>query len=431
MKKFFRNLNKLELMIIALSAVIAFFSAFFQLLNDAFGIDITVLDTMRMRYKLLAAAFFISVFTVLIYKILKHRRDVLRKVFLLIPKVTTHTNQSRRDDVNLVLTACKDFINNNGLQGIFEIIEDRDLDDHSVLNATVSEKTNAGYKYFVSFFSDISKALIKDWTYRKSMNENPILICTVTSSDEIKTIRNLVYRFYIRSEDEALCLSTRCFKDKNLLNIETITSLAEGQSEYGQSAVKTFKKEWENKRKQKFIDGQFIDSSNPMAEALTKLVKTIKENNISAIFIALYGGNIKTFLKTWETHCNSEQTLQNVKLIFTSTFMVYEWIKDCFPEIEKRDIITCLPEKEGNLRYWTGADINTLQDISIINDFVKESLSKVKMTIDRVDDTEMFHLYWLDSRNENDKFQYYILKNGDSKIFLDTYRIKMGVNENK
>lgn len=429
MKRFLKNLTDFQLAVLSVSIAVTFLSSLFQLINDGFGITIGSVYLGSNKQKIIACVLLIALLSYVLYLFLNHRKKISRKVFLLVPKTSAHTTQSRKDDVALIKNACNEFMTSSeGSQGIFEIIED-DLDNTNTLEKIISEKTNSGYKYFVSFFSDISKSLSTNWSYRKSGKENPILVCTVTSSEEIKTSRNLIYRFYIRSEDEAKCLASRCFKDSTLL-ITRVTYLAEGVSKYGKSAVETFKKEWEGRRKREFIEGEFITEGNSIDAAIQKIKSKIDKKSVSAIFIALYGNNIKDFIKSWDTACNGDKNLEKIKLIFTSTFMVYDWIKDCLPEIKKHELITCLPEKDNHNRYWNGTDIDNLKGVSIVKDFVMETLAKMKKAIDRTENAEMFHLYWLDSRDENDKFEYYILKNGDSKIFLDSYRIEKGVNKN-
>ena len=127
---------------------------------------------------------------------------------------------------------------------------DYQLLDHKMkytpeLEAKVKEYIKAGALYFVCTTSAIAVPLSKKFgqlVAESGVDNKPILICTNSASPAVETATNHVYRFYIRSKDEAQKLVEKAIE----LELEKITYIAVN-SEYGKGAVDEFRKALEAK----------------------------------------------------------------------------------------------------------------------------------------------------------------------------------------
>ena len=184
-----------------------------------------------------------------------------------------------------------------------------------------TEITKKGTRYFFSTMSSVNSEIAKDFNINKSKN-NPILVCAVTSFPDIATSKNAVYRYYVRSEDEAPILAEAVKDDE----IKYIIPIIVGDN-YGEGSYNAFKKCFtDNSHSDREIASP-IKYSNGTAkkEIKEKIQKNINLFNKEkfGILIAHYGSGIDDIISSLaELGILSRQ---NPTLYVTSTLHSKNW----------------------------------------------------------------------------------------------------------
>jgi ABC-type multidrug transport system fused ATPase/permease subunit len=156
----------------------------------------------------------IIIFVLIQWKRYKKKARKLVAILLpLDPKSETEDSQRKAivDDSIAQLLGIFKFIRNEG-QKTYDDIEYIFINHQnhpSTAKEKVTEEIKKGTKYFFSTMSKVNVELSEFFTGEKDKDgnkiddrNNPILVCTATSSCKLKTEKNKVYRYYPRSKEE-------------------------------------------------------------------------------------------------------------------------------------------------------------------------------------------------------------------------------------
>ena len=239
--------------------------------------------------------------------------------------------------------------------------------DHSmsydVAKQIIEREVNNGTKYFICTMSkvneELSKYFVEIISNCKFTGQQPILICTVTSSPKINLKPNLIYRFYVRSQEEGKCLA-------DLANSKKLTSATYivVNDPYGKGAVEEFKKNWDGK----FSEGIKVDFGtgvDEISEKIEKQFKNIPDSERQAIFIAHYGNGIDNIVKAL-----SREKIKGV-ILATSTLSISDWQEPIKNILSTYDWYTCVPNYNS---------IDKNQD-DVIKNFTTHTLKRLVQTI--------------------------------------------------
>ncbi len=193
----------------------------------------------------------------------------------------------------------------------------------------------------------------------KFSGHKPILICTVTSSPKINLEPNLIYRFYIRSQEEGKCLADLANNKK----INSATYIVVNDP-YGKGAVEEFKKNWNGK----FTEGIKVDFGtgvDEISQQIERQIKNIPASDRQAIFIAHYGNGIDNIVKALD-----REKIKGV-ILSTSTLSINDWQEPIKNILSTYDWYTCVPNYNS---------IDKNQD-DVIKNFTTHTLKRLVQTI--------------------------------------------------
>jgi hypothetical protein len=142
-----------------------------------------------------------------------------------------------------------------------------------------------GVRYFVCTTSPIAVPLSENFRHlvekAGAKDNNPILICTNAASPKIQTKMNRIYRFYLRSQEEAAVLTEKGIE----LGLKKAVYIAV-DNEYGKGAVASFSDEW-NKKGGTVLQGLFLDPVLSKKNIVHKITKSnLLDYKPEVIFIA-------------------------------------------------------------------------------------------------------------------------------------------------
>jgi len=169
----------------------------------------------------------------------------------------------------------------------------------------------------------------------------------------------LIYRFYVRSQEEGKCLA-------DLANSKKLTSATYivVNDPYGKGAVEEFKKNWDGK----FSEGIKVDFGtgvDEISEKIEKQFKNIPDSERQAIFIAHYGNGIDNIVKAL-----SREKIKGV-ILATSTLSISDWQEPIKNILSTYDWYTCVPNYNS---------IDKNQD-DVIKNFTTHTLKRLVQTI--------------------------------------------------
>jgi len=239
--------------------------------------------------------------------------------------------------------------------------------DHSmnfdVAKQIIEREVNRGTKYFICTMSKVNEELSKHFeeilTRCKFSGQKPILILTVTSYPKVTLKQNLIYRFYIRSQEEGKCLADLATEK----NINSATYIVVNDP-YGKGAVEEFKKNWNGK----FTEGikvEFGSGVDDISDQIKKQLKTIPEKDRQAIFIAHYGNGIDNIIKAL-----NRDKIKGI-ILATSTLSIPDWQQPIQSILKTYDWYTCIPDYKS---------IDKNQD-DVIKNFTTHTLKRLVQTI--------------------------------------------------
>lgn len=252
------------------------------------------------------------------------------------------------------------------------VVRDSKLDPQ-IAEDIVKHEIAQGTKVFICTMSKVCIQISKNFPglIENIKGEKPILISTVASAPDVRVERNISYRFYVRSQEEAEVLANCAINN----NFNKATAIAVND-EYGEGAVKEFKKRWDSSRKN-WIEGIYLDKKDDFQLEIKKFKETITHDTV--IFIVHYGNGIDKIVKALDALGAKNP------LFATSTISVKVWREPIENNLRNFNWFTCIP----NYNPKNGSE-------DVIEDFVKYSL---KRTIESIlalekEPTKTFDDFW-------------------------------------
>jgi len=238
------------------------------------------------------------------------------RIAILLP--WSQSKQAALEDGKLQLEGVINFIaHNDSIAKEFDFVFLNHENDTTVAMKKVNEELKLNTKYFFSTMSAVNECLSKKFISDPEM-KNAILVCAVTSSPEVKTMRNKVYRYYVRSKEEGDKLAM--IVDDSIKNA---TAIVVGDS-YGKGAAMAFQERWNDRESREPMEYVYHLPQNANKE---KIVEYIKQNIKKipppprAILICHYGHGIIQVISALK----DLNLIEGSTLLFTSTAHNDRW----------------------------------------------------------------------------------------------------------
>ena len=336
------------------------------------------------------------------YCFIKKRKT--RIAFLMpMPKSTDiHSTPALQDGERQLLGIQYFKMCNNELNKKFHIDQrDHEMNKDLAFELVKNEIKN-GTKYFICTMSDIAVSLSSRWDELLEITKKPaILLCTIASAPTIAFDKKNVYRFYIRSNDEAIVLvNARTHSE------ESIATWIVVDDDYGRGALTEFLKSWKGGTV-KGIKLCPTLSTQKVSDAIhSEIINKIREKNIDTIFIAHYANGLSSVISAVKDINSS------VCILATSTLTVKDWRKGIDSILCNKNWITCFPELIDNRKEYNG---------DIICEFVNYSLQRFSDAIMRSNyDVSKFDVSWRNSTIPSIFKKVVVEENGDCYIEMQS-----------
>ena len=280
------------------------------------------------------------------------------------------------------------------------------VDHKMVYNSELEEKVKKyiedGVKYFICTTSVIAVPLSEQFENIIDQSgfegDRPILICTNSSSSNIKTKTNRIYRINPRAQEQAEVLSEK----GQSLGLKKASFIAV-DNEFGKAAVESFKKEWEAVGGI-VSEGLFLDvvsSKRSIAEQIKD--GDILESEPEAIFIAHFDkGLVGIFngVKDFPDH---------IVYLATSSLSVKITQLQIGSILREKHWYTCVPEVKT---------MRNLSNFNINSSFIYLVINKLVHTIEKSEgDMGLFHEHWIDKQG-TPILHFDYEKSGDFKVYM-------------
>ena len=283
----------------------------------------------------------------------------------------------------------------------FQVINHK-MNYNSKIEDKVIEYIEAGAKYFICTTSKVAVPLserFEDLIAQSNFKGSyPILICTNSSSTNIKTKTNRIYRINPRAQEQAEVLSD---KGKSL-GLKKATFIAI-DDEFGQASVEAFKKEW-TKDGGQFVEGIFLDN----VSSKRSISEQVQDSDLlsidpEVIFIAHFDKGLIGIFEGVKDFPEDIVYLATTSLSVKLTQLHIDSI------LAKKRWYTCVPEVKTR---------RNLSNFNINSSFIYFVLNKLIYSIDRSGgDMELFHENWVD-KADTPILHFDYEKNGDFKVFM-------------
>jgi len=267
----------------------------------------------------------------------------------------------------------------------------------------VREEMKRGNRYFLVTMSTIAEPLAKKW---KTLNNEScpskdcILIATVSSAPGIADNGTGVYRFYVRSEEEAAALATAALRKIRGKGVAVICV----DDAYGHGAADKFKDTWE-RTGGRITSSVFLPpgiSDENLDKEIDRL-STMSPTEREGVFVANYGTGLSSTIRELD-----ERGIHPLLLV-TSTFSIKEWRAPVEPILAKFDWISLQPiyRKPGYH--------------DVVRDFTFFSLMHLQETIFIAGkEAKSFDMAWRQAKFPP-HLDYTINENGDSVVSLTEF----------
>jgi hypothetical protein len=300
----------------------------------------------------------------------------------------------------------------------FEFVFRNHKNDSAVAEHIVEKEIKMGTKYFFSTMSQVNVALSEFFNGEKIDKTNdPILICTATSSSNISTKPNKVYRYYPRGIEEGFVLGQTVKNKSGFSNIQNIISIVI-DSNYGDSISKAFKDEVIQVDKYQYKKTIKIDFSTDSCEINTQ-IQYLNIDKTFAILICHYGQGITDIMNALNTIVFQHNDKEDLPIImFSSTLKSENWQKSIQHILDKVKYCIAIP------KYNT--DNSGKKHKNVITDFSEFAFTKLIKTIQAKNKnaSKDFHQIWKEEKVPPNLTVEYITEgstneNGDTKIEMD------------
>ncbi len=336
-------------------------------------------------------------------------RDERTRIAILLP--LNHSDDFVREDAELQLQGF-----GKSLSEIREELKNYDLKflDHQSNPQTAKElitkELKRGTKYFICTMSSVCIEISKEFPEldKKFGEGKAVLVCTVAGADEIVTVKNSVYRFYINLKDEIYTLLSNIEASKKKAGIIYFNS------PYAKSCANLFQVEW-NKRNgvDQITDAHKIElkvqKKSEIKSKLSSFKSILADRDV--IFIVAYGDAYIEILEALET------INKNALIVMTSTFSFKMWEAHIKDLLDKFNWLSCKPVLKNSEEF--------KNDMDVVIYFSMHALEKIVQVIKASDnDINKFDDEWKKNKTPS-KLCYSAIagKDGDYKIEL-TKKVK-------
>jgi hypothetical protein len=310
--------------------------------------------------------------------------------------------------------------------------------DPSTAIEKVEEEIKKGTKYFFSTMSKVNVRLSGFFTGEADDDgnkiddkNNPILVCTATSSYKVQTKKNKVYRYYPRSKEEGEQLAMVLNDLSKTIKIEKASAIIL-DSNHGTEAVEAFKENlvgivYDTTHEVKVSFGMSKDDVFKTVEAH----KTDLSDKKLAILISHYGQGITDIMTSLKELVLAEKVNVSGKevwsyknkealplFLFSSTLKSETWqkpIEDILKQIRYRIAVPQYDKKSN-------------KHADVVKDFSEFTFTKFIKSIIMVKNGRKkdFHSAWKSINTPDDlvKNREYVrdkktgIENGDTKIYM-------------
>lgn len=299
------------------------------------------------------------------------------RIAVLIPGPYSKS-EAVKDDGKLQLAGVMDFImQNDSLMQKYNVVFLDHQNDTSVAKEKVSKEINRGTKYFFSTMSAVNECLSNEFLSNKKIPKDAILMCAVTSSNNINTRKGKVYRYYIRSNEEGKTLALEGCK-----SFKQATVIVVGDN-YGKGAAKAFKEYWNDSGTKIQDDEMFILPKDANKEGIKNYISKREKfmpQEPRAILICHYGEGIANIVQALK---ELDLLGDSTSLFFTSTINNNRWKKQVEQILEK------------GIHYYSTPDYHYSEDCKeVYNDDVKDfshfAMEKFIKSIDQMNSNTSF-----------------------------------------
>jgi ABC-type branched-subunit amino acid transport system substrate-binding protein len=277
-----------------------------------------------------------------------------------------------------------------------------------------TEITKRNTCYFFSTMSSVNSKLA-EYIMDSKFKNTPILICGVTSFPNIATSQNAVYRYYVRSEDEAPVLAEEAKNDK----IEHIIPIIVDDN-YGEGSYTAFKNCFQASANSKNIMEEPIKCPNDtqkedIKNRINAKINLFNENKFG-ILIAHYGSGIDNIISSLAELGILHR--QSPILYVTSTLHSENWSSPIKPILDTIPHHIAIPKYDCPLdRYQEDVeDFSLFAFKKLIESIMLIRKGKVKTFEDAWGSKDIQEIP-VELSNENSSVY---LKNGDTKIKMKT-----------
>jgi hypothetical protein len=293
---------------------------------------------------------------------------------------------------------------NNDIEYVF--IDHKNAPD--VAEKAVKKELETGTRYFFSTMSSVNAKLAN---YFNTLT-GPVLVCGVTSYPVIETKPNSVYRYYVRSQDEAPVLAGKAKED----NIQHVVAIIVDDN-YGDGTSDEFKKHFENQNSTVTMKTIKYANNTELGDIENKIIENKKQGVFSreklGILICHYGSGIDDIIKSLAKQ--GILTSQEPILYITSTLHSKIW------KIPIQSILDTIPHHIAVPNYKNSPPNIYIEDVKNFSEFAFEKMIRSVMEI-KNGDKHTFEDAWTSTKikdiplelstEESSKY----LKDGDTEI---------------
>ncbi|GHU69975.1 hypothetical protein FACS189413_09680 [Bacteroidia bacterium] len=311
-----------------------------------------------------------------------------QRIVVLLPW-SSSKSQAALEDGKLQLEGVIDFITKNeDKTKNFHFVFIDHKNDTTFAIKKVKEELSKGTKYFYSTMSTVNECLSNHFINDKEFEKNnSILVCAVTSSPDVKTKKNKVYRYYVRSNEEGDVLAK---KGKENTDIKDATAIVVGDA-YGKSAAESFKKRWEETLGYNFHEFGTLpkDADETKIKEFINSQKSKFPQSPRAVLICHYGNGIVHTVKALKSLNLIDN---NTMLLFTSTANNERW-KEAIKHIveNQKGHYYALPD----YKYPPNTAINYNDDVK---DFAHFAMEKYILSINGLEKQNDFDACWWNNK---------------------------------
>jgi hypothetical protein len=322
-----------------------------------------------------------------------NQKNGLKKIRIVVMMPTDAKAKPVYQDGLRQLDGFAEYINNNvEKSAYYEFIPLSHNNDPKLAKDIIIREIKQGTNYFISTMSKVDVELAKDWLsilkdcgIDTNAKNYPKLICTVASSPKIKPVKDCVYRFYIRSNDE--CKSLVDFAKLQGFTRAICIVVAD---QYGNGALDEYKSNFQagDFKNIQLVKTIFLNNDLSYSEIRNEIKNETEKVNPTtrdAIFIAHYGSGIVNIFKAlYELRINS--------VVFSSsTLSIPDWQEPIKNELHNMNWYTCFPAYNTPESAIYDASKN-----DVIKNFTTYTIAGLIFTLDKMrnDPKSSFHENW-------------------------------------